>query len=78
MADETSMLPWEVPDSGGPGLDSEQLLGACYLSHSSMFDIKSVQLRAVGKMSKPKAGIKEASLHKTRLIPSGWMLCKGS
>lgn len=77
MADETSMLPWEVPDSGGPGLNSKQFLGARCPSHSSMFDMKSVQLSAVGKMSKPKAGIKEASLYKRRLIPGGCMLCKG-
>lgn len=58
MADETSMLPWEVPDSGGPGLNSEQLLGARNPSCSSMFDKTSVQLSAVGEMSKPKAGLK--------------------
>lgn len=49
MADETSMLPWEVPDSGGPGLNSKQFLGARCPSHSSMFDMKSVQLSAVVK-----------------------------
>lgn len=73
-----SMLPWEVADSGGPGLNSEQLPGSCNPSCSSMFDKKSVQLSAVGKMSKFKAGLKEVSLRWRRLIAGYSVLCKGS
>lgn len=72
MADETNTLPWEVPDRGGPGLNSSSSsvpINPPPLSPLFVILILYNRVDSVEKMSKPPAGTRKRASAKGDSFP---------